>query len=87
MALVHSMELDNQYLYDIGDVIITDDGQVGMIFKLTNACEYMALEKGVVDSLIEMYVNILIYEVIINGTITYIHQTNIKEVVCEAKGM
>ncbi len=56
-----------------------------MIFAQTNACEYMAIEKSVKQHLIEMYSNILIYKVLVNGTISYIHESSIKGVVCRKK--
>ena len=75
------------YKYQLGDVIQTDSDQVGIIFSQTNACEYMAIEKSVKKHLIEMYSNILIYKVLINGTISYIHESNIRCFVCRTKGM
>ncbi len=73
------------YRYQLGDVIHTDDNRFGIIFAQTNASEYVAIEKSVKKHLIEMYSNILIYKVLVDGTISYIHESNIKGVVCGKK--
>ena len=77
----------SDYIYKVGEVISLNNNDVGLIVALTNACEYMALEKAVKEKLIEQYINIRIYKVIINSTISYIHETNIKGTVCTRKDM
>ena len=62
MALVKT----KAYKYQLGDVIETNDGRIGLIASKSNAYEYMALEQNVARELISKYANILIYKVIID---------------------
>ena len=74
-----------KYKYRIGDIIETVDNRIGMIYGLTNAYEYMAIEEKVAESLIKTYINVLIYKVMLNSTITFIQESNIKGIVCREK--
>ena len=74
-----------KYKYRIGDIIETVDNRIGMIYGLTNAYEYMAIEQKVAESLINTYINVLIYKVMLNSTITFIQESNIKGIVCREK--
>ena len=79
------MALDKKYKYQVGDIIETVDNRIGMIYGLTNAYEYMAIEEKVAESLIKTYINVLIYKVMLNSTITFIQESNIKGIVCREK--
>jgi len=79
------MALDKKYKYQVGDIIETVDNRIGMIYGLTNAYEYMAIEQKVAESLIKTYINVLIYKVMLNSTITFIQESNIKGIVCRVK--
>ena len=75
----------SRYLYKIGDVIQTDDDRIGMIYSQTNATELLALVKEDIPGVFKVYENILVYKVLLNGTITYVHESNIKDIVCTEK--
>ena len=77
--------MNKNHKYQIGDIVETWDNRIGMICSQTNACEYMALEEGVADSLIKTYSSVLVYKIILNSTITLIQESNIKGVVCREK--
>ena len=71
------------YIYKIGDIVKLSDNNIGLITGLTNACEYMAIEASLKEALMQSFMNIPIYKVIINSTISYIDESNIKELLCK----
>ena len=71
------------YIYKIGDIVKLSDNNIGLITGLTNACEYMAIEASLKEALMQSFMNIPIYKVIINSTISYIDASNIKELLCK----
>tara|TARA_B110000211_G_scaffold50981_1_gene56051 strand:- start:536 stop:769 length:234 start_codon:yes stop_codon:yes gene_type:complete len=71
------------YIYNIGDIVKLNDNNVGLITGLTNACEYMAIDTSLKEALMQSFMNIPIYKVIINSTISYIDASNIKELLCK----
>jgi len=71
------------YIYNIGDIVKLNDNNVGLITGLTNACEYMAIDTSLKEALMQSFMNIPIYKVIINSTISYIDGSNIKELLCK----
>ena len=79
------MASDKKYKYNVGDIIQTTDNRIGMIYGLTNAFEYMAIDQNVSESLIKTYINVLVYKVMLNSTITFIQESNIKGIVCREK--
>ena len=52
-----------------------------MIIDRTNAHNYMAFHKGVTDKTIQSYMHIAIYKVLIDSSITYVNESNIRGVV------
>ena len=66
------------YKYSVGDIITLKDNNIGLIVGLTNACEYMAIESDVKAELIESFAKIAIYKAVINSTISYINESNIR---------
>tara|TARA_A100001011_G_scaffold372546_1_gene431073 strand:- start:654 stop:878 length:225 start_codon:yes stop_codon:yes gene_type:complete len=73
--------LSPAYQFNIGDVIETHDNRYGMIIDRTNAHNYMAFHKGVTDKTIQSYMHIAIYKVLIDSSITYVNESNIRGVV------
>ena len=74
-----------KYKYSIGDVIKLNNEDVGLIVGLTNACEYMAIESNLKEELLATFMKIAIYKAVINSTISYIDESNIKELVLCSK--
>ena len=69
---------------------MTEDSRIGMIYEQTNATDYLALETAGLtdktkDKFIKMYSNILVYKVLLEGTISYVHESNIRDIVCKEK--
>jgi len=75
-----------KYKYNIGDVVKLNNKDIGLIVGLTNACEYMAIESRLKEELLKTFMNIAIYKAVINSTISYINESNIKELVLCSKG-
>jgi len=73
------------YQFNVGDVIVTYEMSVGMIIERTNAADYMAFNHKVDDSLVHAYTNIPIYKVLLDGKITYVNESNIKDVLENGK--
>ena len=73
------------YQFNVGEVIITYEMSVGMILERTNAADYMAFNHNVKDSLVHAYTNIPIYKVLLDGRITYVNESNIKDIVKNEK--
>ncbi len=67
------------YKYRVGDVIKLNNGDLGLIISLTNACEYMAIDSNLKQELMESFMKIAVYKALINSTISYIDESNIKE--------
>jgi len=70
-----------KYKYNVGDVIRLNNEDIGLIVGLTNACEYMAIESNLKEELLATFMKIAIYKAVINSTISYIDESNIKELV------
>ena len=76
------------YQYSIGDVIKLNDDNLGLIISLTNACEAMGLPQSEQSGLLTEYMHLALYKVIINSTVSYIEESNIKELVlCQGKNL
>ena len=73
------------YQFNVGDVIMTYENRVGMIIERTNAADYMAFNHKVDESLIHAYTNIPIYKVLLDGKITYVNESNIKDILENGK--
>tara|TARA_R110001583_G_scaffold65926_4_gene190124 strand:+ start:175 stop:411 length:237 start_codon:yes stop_codon:yes gene_type:complete len=69
------------YKYNVGDLVLLNDDNVVLIVSLTNACEYMAIESNSRETLMKTFMNVPIYKVIINSTMSYINESNIKELI------
>ena len=75
------------YIYNIGDIVKLSDNNIGLITGLTNACEYMAIDVSLKETLMQSFMNIPIYKVIINSTISYIDESNIRELLCKEESV
>ena len=74
------------YQYNIGDVVKLNDDNIGLILSLSNACEALGLPQSEQTGLLAGYTHISLYKVIINSTVSYIEESNIKELVlCQQK--
>ena len=73
------------YQFNVGDIIVTYELSVGMIIERTNAADYMAFNHKVNESLVHAYTNIPIYKVLLDGRITYVNESNIKDVLENGK--
>lgn len=74
------------YQYNIGDIVKLNDDSIGFILSLSNACEAMGLPQSKQSGLLTEYMHLALYKVIINSTISYIEESNIKELVlCQQK--
>ena len=69
------------YQFVVGDVIRTYDDRIGIVVDRTNAHNHLALNPDITGVLIETYMNIAIYKVLIDSTITYVNESNISEVI------
>ena len=69
------------YQFVVGDVIRTYDDRIGIVVDRTNALNHLALNPDITDALIESYMHIAIYKVLIGSTITYVNESNIAEVI------
>lgn len=69
------------YQFNVGDIIETYDKSFGIIIDRTNALQHMALPKNITDQVIKSYSHIAIYKALINGSITYINESNIVGVI------
>jgi len=69
------------YQYNIGDIVKLNDDNIGFILSLTNACEAMGLPQSEQAGLLTEYMHLSLYKVIINSTVSYIEESNIKELV------
>ena len=69
------------YQFVVGDVIRTYDNRIGIVVDRTNALNHLSLNPDLSDTLIETYMHIAIYKVLIDSTITYVNESNISEVI------
>ena len=76
------------YQYNIGDVVKLNDDNIGLILSLSNACDVMGLPQSEQAGLLTEYMHLALYKVIINSTVSYIEESNIKELVlCQQKNL
>ena len=66
------------YQYNVGDIITTYDDRIGLVVERTDAHNYMAFKQNVTDPTIRSYMNIAIYKVLIDSSITYVNESNIR---------
>ena len=65
--------------FDVGDVIETYDNSLGMIVEIFDAASHLSLsESSMGNPLFQSFKEIVMYKVLIHGTICYINETNIK---------
>ena len=69
------------YQYNVGEVIETHDDKFGIITDRTNACDYMGFNHDVKDRVINSYIHIAIYKVLIDGRISYVSESNIRGII------
>lgn len=69
------------YQYNVGDIIETYDKSFGIIIGRKSAYDHMAFSLSMADDSIKTYMNIAVYKALVDGSITYLNESNIAGVI------